>query len=233
MKSPEVEVIESIKDKLSKKFPNIIEFAREEFIEIYKELLNNPHFGQFFYGWFFGSYCLYDGKTIPNFCLETLELNENEKILLNNIKDAIPGFFEVLYVKGKNVYLRDMLTKKEYEVKTIDLEPMPKKEDCLEAALIRNLEGDYFFFGGFFIKNEKEGIEWNLIEYSRDLTVDESTEREIRIISRMEEEQKEMLYSYLREVFGLNKIEIKQFLKLSEEKRKEFLKNIIKEMESE
>jgi len=39
---------------------------------------------------------LYDGKTIPNLCLEILELNENEKVLLNNIKQAIPGFFEVL-----------------------------------------------------------------------------------------------------------------------------------------
>lgn len=234
MKVSEVGIIESIQDKLAKRFSNILEFAKDEFSELHKDLLDNPRLGQLFYGWFFGSFCLYDGKTIPNLCLEILELNESEKILLNNIKQAIPGFFEVLEVKEKIVDLKDMLTKKEYTIKTIDLEPMPKKGECLEASLVKNLAGDYFFFGGFIKREEIEGINWNLLEYSRDLTANEAVEREYGIISRMERKwQKDILVNYLQEVFGISNIEIKKFLKLNEKKRKWVLKDIIEEIEND
>ena len=228
VKSIEVGVIENIQKKLSEKFPDLIKFAREEFISFNEDLLNNPHLGQFFYGWCFGVFSLYDGKKIPGLCFEILDLDKNEEILLKNIQNAIPGFFGVLKVKTDAIFLEDMLTKRKYVVKAIDLDFMPKKGDCLEAVLVKSLKGDYFFFGGFQIRNEKRGIELNLLEYARDLTIDELVERELGIINRMEQAgQEDALINYLIEVLDFNYKDAQKFLKLPKDKQEEMIKDKI------
>lgn len=231
MKAPEVKLIQDIQDKLAEKFPNILDFAVEEFRELHDDVLESPHLSQLFYGWFFNEFCLADGKNIPILCFEILALTDNEKIMLHNIQNAIHGLFEILYTEGKIIFVRDLLTKKEYQVMTIDMDPLPKGT-CLEASLVKNLKGEYFFFGGFYL-SEKESAQWNLLEYSRDLTLDERTERELGTIQRMEASRdRTMLLSYLDEVFGMPAKNAKVFLRSNKSQRRELLKAIIYTTES-
>jgi len=234
MKAKEVRVIEKIQEKLNKKFPNLIELARDEFLEFAgEEIREHPRISQLFYGWFFGSFCLYDGKTIPILCKESLTLTEEEKTFLDNIKNAICGFFEVVKVGGNKVLIKDLMTNKEYSVHFIDLDYDFKEKDIIEANLVKNFENNYFFFGGFILRNGKEGIRLRLLEYTRDLTIDELSRRELMVIQKMKEQMKDdsVLQDYLKNVLGIREDEVKDFLALTENQQKEFLKEKIKEIE--
>ena len=210
---------------IEKKFPNLIIDSKEEFLEFYgREILNNPHSGQFFYGWFFSIFTLKDGKGMVCLIQECLELNKEEKLLLNNVQNGIPGYFRILKIEDKNFYLEDLLTKKDYLVKTRDLEHKLIPGKIVEVCLVKNLKGDYFFFGGLRTGDKTRLIELNLAGYSRDLNVDEMVEREILIMKNMDEE---MLIDYLEEVLDFNDDEIGGYFDLSEKEREEMIREHI------
>jgi len=235
MTAPEVTVIAGIQKKLDERFPNLISLALDEFRELHQDILDSPHINQVFYGWLFQEFCLTDGKSIPAVCFETLTLDDTERRLLHNIRRAIHGFFEVLGSKDKIIYLQDMLTKKEYAVITIDLDPMPQKGVFLETSLVKNLKDCYFFFGGFFYRDEQEGTRLNLLEYTRELTVDELVAREMGMIKQMKKIwQKALLISYLRDTMDFDKRDTRIFFNASEQKQEEMIrKSVIKTVRSE
>jgi|SRR3989344_43779 len=228
----EIEIIENILDKLQKKFPNILDVAYEEFTEFHKDLLDNSHIGQIFYGWFFENFSLHDGKRMPNLCFEILELDLEEKTLLRNIQSNITGIFEVLKSTKDTVFLKDLVTLNEYPVKIIELDYLPKKRSILEACLVKNLNGDYFFFGGSYRRKKNDNIKLRLLEYTRDLTINEMVELEMNTIKNLETE-KEMLLDYLFDVLEMDDEEIDEFLESDETKRREILKEIIEEIEND
>lgn len=231
MKAPEVKIIQNIQDKLAEQFPHMLDLATEEFEELHDDVLESPHIGQLFYSWLFTEFCLVDGKNIPSLCFEALTLTNDERTLLHNIQNALHGIFEILGIKDKVVSVRDLLTNKTYQVMTMDMDPLPRGT-CIEASLAKNLKGDYFFFGGFYFSDNKEIVRWNLLEYSRDLTLDEQTERELGIIRHMEAlGGSKMLSKYLDEGFGMRAKEAKTFLRLNEKQRKDILKAILSQDE--
>jgi hypothetical protein len=223
-KAPEVEILKNIREKLHKKFPLLLQRAMDEFMQMYKEdILKSKHSGQFFNGFLFATYTLQDGKSIIRLCNETLDLNEKEKRLLDNINQAIFGYFRVLKIEDKIILVEDMLTQKNYSIKTIDLENMQEGK-IYEAKLVRNLEGDYFFFGGLEESDEARLIELNLLDYSRDLTLDELVEREIIILERMFRlSDEDSILDYLTEVIGLDFKEAEKFISEKDKKIREKL----------
>ncbi|MBU2639615.1 MAG: hypothetical protein KKG75_02805 [Nanoarchaeota archaeon] len=229
----EVKVIENIQNKLKEKFPNILEVAKEEFFDFHKTTDKAKHLGQVFYGWFFVSFGLYDGKKMPELCFEILDLNNDEKKLLKNIMHGISGFFEVVNFNKNEIILKDLLTKKEYTIKIVDLDYKLRKGDVLDAYLVKNLDDDYFFFGGFYPGGEKKDVKLKLLEYTRELTINEMVEQELGVIERLEKEaEKDMLLSYLKDVLEMDQSEIDNFLDSGKEKRREILKEIIEEIEN-
>ena len=209
-KSKEPEIFFSIMQRIKEEFPILIEEAKEEFIEYYgDDILKTGHFGQYFYGWFFSVFTIDDGKNMITLAKQYLRLNDDEKKLLENVQNSIPGYFKILNIKNNDFYLEDILTKKDYWVKTIDLDHNLFAGNIIKADLVKNLDNDFFFFGGFRITNDTRVIELNLAEYSRDLDIEELVEREILILSDMEEE---LMASYLCEVLELEEEEIDDFI---------------------
>lgn len=228
-KAQEVEIIQNIKDKLKEKFPSIFHLAQDEFIEFYGERIKkNEHFGQIFNGWFFVTYTLSDGKSIISLCREILDLNKEESQLLENISKFIFGYFKILKIDDKIFLVKDLLTHKTYSVTTIDLENV-KAGQIFETRLVKNLKGEYFFFGGLEHSDDERLIELNLLDYSRDLTLDELVEREIIIINRMFKlSDEDSVIDYLIEVIGFNLKEAQDFISNeSNKKREEIIRNKI------
>ena len=221
----EAKIFSNLIKGIGGKFPKLISDAREEFLEFYgEEISENSHCGQFFYGWFFSIFTLKDGKDMIVLTKECLKLNNEEKSLLDNVQNGIPGYFRVLKIENKDFYLEDLLTKKDYLVKTRDLEHNLVPGKIIEVCLVKNLEKDYFFFGGIRISDRTRLIELNLAEYSRDLDVDELVERELLIINNMDEE---ILIDYLEEVLDFNDDEIDNYFDSSEKGREEMIRGQI------
>jgi len=231
----ETKIIHKIMKKLESRFPNLLKVAREEFIGFNgKEILKNKHLGQFFYGWFLTEFSLKDGKRMICLAEEILNLSGKEKLILNNIKKEVPGFFKVLKIENKDFYLLDLLTNKKYLVKTIDLEPTLEENQIIEASLIKNFEDNYFFFGGIHLRDSstEESIKINLLEYTRDWTIEEALKFEMGVIRNLGQNKAAnalLLENYLKEIFDMNKGEIKEFIDSDEEMQKAILKEIISE----
>jgi len=225
----EVKIVVEIMEKLGKMFPLLFDEASEEFLDFYgKESLINQHIGQFFYRWFFSEFTILDGKDMVSLAGQCLMLNEKEEKILKNIREGILGYFKILKIKGKDFYLKDVLTKKEYLVKTIELEHDFRGDDVVEAHLVRNLAGEYFFFGGIQDGGSSRVIELNLLEYSRDLDIDELVERESLIISGMNQES---MINYLEEVLDFDDEEAIEFISSSKEKREGIVRDKIINMD--
>ena len=59
---------------------------------------------------------------MPNLIREVLDLSVKEKLLLDNIQNAIIGYFDFISHNKNKVTLKDIYTKKEYVVTVIDLD---------------------------------------------------------------------------------------------------------------
>jgi hypothetical protein len=159
----EVDLYTSVVNKLQKKYPayfeNLIHDFTEEFnIETEDELKEMTK--QFFYGWLFLDYLMVDGKKLVDFCVQTLELTKDEILMLEKIKNAKRGFFEIKKKINSILKVKDILTKESYEVSVIDFE---LKKGIIKANLVYNLENNLFLFGGVQ-KIDKDTTKQYLVE---------------------------------------------------------------------
>ncbi|MBU0467320.1 MAG: hypothetical protein KJ718_05080 [Nanoarchaeota archaeon] len=225
MKNKEVEIINKVMNKIVLKFPNLIKVARNEFLDFQdKETVNSKYLGQLFYGWFFSDFMLRDGKTMIALSNEILELTEEEKIFLENISKGVSGFFKIEKIENKKFYLLDLLTKKEYLVETLAIDKEIKMGMIIMANLVKNLDGDYFFFGGIEVSGEEEQVNFSLLEYTRELNSEEYFKHEWEIIQSLKDSKDFIsLGGYLEEVFDLGDDEVYDFMKATEEKQKEMI----------
>lgn len=105
----EVDLYTSVVDKLQKKYPayfeNLIhEFSEEYNIKTEDELKEMTK--QIIYSWLFLDYIMIDGKKLVDFCSQALDLTKNEILMLEKIKNAKRGLFEIKrgIIKANIVY---------------------------------------------------------------------------------------------------------------------------------
>jgi len=145
----EIAALQSLIEKLEKRFPGLIPLALYDFEE---ELgFRAEEGGQFFFGWLLCEYRLFGGTSVLSLIRQNIRLSADEERFIKNVEDAIVGYFEVLSQERKRVLVRDLLTRKKHTVAVIDLDHQLEKE-IIEAKLARNFDDDLFFFGGFIIR---------------------------------------------------------------------------------
>ncbi|MFT4344116.1 MAG: hypothetical protein ACMXYE_05215 [Candidatus Woesearchaeota archaeon] len=159
----EVDLYASVVNKLQKKYPayfeNLIyDFSEEHNIETEEEFKEMTK--QFFYGWLFLDYIMIDGKKLLDFCSQALSLTKDELLMLDKIKNAKRGLFEIKSNSNGILKLKDILTKELYKVSIIDFE---LKKGIIKANLVYNLENNLFLFGATQ-KIDKEQAEQYFIE---------------------------------------------------------------------
>ncbi|MCH8519870.1 MAG: hypothetical protein LAT82_03900 [Nanoarchaeota archaeon] len=165
MVSEEIRILENITKKLEGKFTNLLFTAFEEYeIEWKYELTEET--SHHFIGWFFCEFVLLDGKMLPQLVKESIELEDKEKKLIENISNAILGYFEIVSQDSNVIKVKDILTQNEYEVFIIDLDYQFKSNDVIEAKLVKNFNDKLFFFGGFRVSsNGKKSIYESMNQY--------------------------------------------------------------------
>lgn len=167
MLEEEMRVLRNVVDRLQERFPKLMSVLVEDFeteleLDFYK-------YQDYFTGWLFCEYTLQDGKTIPQLIKQTLELGQREELFLENISNVILGYFEVVSQRGKTFRLRDILTKLEYDVTDSDMDYSLKEGDLIEAKLVKNFDGELFFFGTFAVRTKKKEEVYDMVaEYLTD-----------------------------------------------------------------
>lgn len=163
MKNKENIVSESILKKVKDVYPNVLNACLGEIQELYQvnieDSKNDIYLNQFILGYIFTDFNLFDGKNFNLFLQENLDLTVDEKTFLENVSKAIFGYFDVISIEKNLVKLRDKITKKEYEVETVNLNGL-FVGDIIEAKLVKNFSNKLHFFGAMIRHNhEKEEIE--------------------------------------------------------------------------
>ena len=166
---PETRVLRTILEKIMKKYPNFLAFAVEDFLdyhELDREELNDVHMSQVLIGFIFTRHEIYDGKTTIQLARQVLTLSEEEERMLSSIEQAVTGYFEIISHAGNIVKLHDLFTKNKYDVHVLDIGMPLKKGDVIEATLAKRLDGNRYFFGGFYLRTkEKKDILHDLQTY--------------------------------------------------------------------
>jgi len=164
----EVKVTDEIFVKIGENFPNMLLNGINEFEDLFGISIErdkvDPNLNQMFIGFILSEYYLFDGKLFNQFLRENLELTDDEKLFLENVNNKISGYFEVLSVEKNLVKVKDLLTKKEYEVETIDLSGVFKK-DIIKAKLVKNFRDKLYFFGAMTKHNYEKDEILNIIDF--------------------------------------------------------------------
>ena len=159
----EVESYTSVIDKLQKRYPDFFYNLVHDFIDEYNIETGEEFeelFKQMFYGWIFLDYQMFDGKRLIDFCYDALDLTNDQILMLEKIKNAKRGMFEIKRNSGNMLKLTDVLTKESHNFSIIDFE---LKRGIIKANLVYNLEGNLFLFGGVQ-KIDKLQVEQYMIE---------------------------------------------------------------------
>jgi hypothetical protein len=106
--------------------------------------------------------------------------NNNEKKMIKNFLNYKESLFEIIKISNddRDYLVKDLLDKKEYLVKTFDLPPKFREKQLINAIIIKNIKGDYFFYGGvmsFSFDNKKMFIK----EFLKEVKI-ENKKRKIR-----------------------------------------------------
>ena len=160
----EVDLYTSVVDKLQKKYPayfeNLIhEFSEEYNIKTEDELKEMTK--QIIYSWLFLDYIMIDGKKLVDFCSQALDLTKNEILMLEKIKNAKRGLFEIKSNSKNLLKVKDILTKESYQVSIIDFEI---KRGIIKANIVYNLENKLFLFGGVQKVDKKQAEQYLIKE---------------------------------------------------------------------
>lgn len=168
-KSPEARMISKVRGMIEYLYPGIEEEAREIFVheneDAMKIIKRKVDFRMGFHAWFLLKYEFPSEATaIEMACSFPMDFfNEKERKMIKNFLNYKESLFEILKIsKNKKDYtIKDLLDNKIYLIKTIDLPARFKEKYLIQAIIIKNLEGNYFFYGAvhsFNIKNKNRFI---------------------------------------------------------------------------
>ncbi|MEK6893049.1 MAG: hypothetical protein AABX07_02505 [Nanoarchaeota archaeon] len=168
-KAPESEMISKVRGMIDYLYPKIEEEAREIFVReneyAMKVIKRKVDFRLAFHAWFLLKYEFPSEATAmemaDSFPMDLF--NKDEKKMIKKFLNYKESLFEILDIsEDKRDYkIKDLLDKKIYLIKTIDLPAKFLKNQLIKAMIIKNLEEDYFFYGAvqsFNITDKKEFI---------------------------------------------------------------------------
>ena len=150
-------IIGQIIKKVFSKFNNLNKITTEEFFEECGIEIQTPSETQYYISWLFYEFIFPGGKSFISLIKESIVINKDEKDMINRIENGITGLFEIKQW-GKEIIIKDLLTKKEYPVSVLDM--IKPNSNLIKANLVKNFNDNYFFFGGIecFMKDEEKKI---------------------------------------------------------------------------
>lgn len=174
-KAPEARMIGKVRGMIEHLYPGIEEEAREIFIheneDAMKIIKRKVDFRLAFHAWFLLKFEFPSEATAmemaDSFPMDYL--NGKEKKMIKNFLNYRESLFEILEIsKDKRDYkIKDLLDKHIYLIKTLDLPKRFLEGQLIKVMIIKNLEGDYFFYGAvqsYNIKNKNKFIKEMLKE---------------------------------------------------------------------
>ena len=154
-KAQEAEVIGKIRGMIDHLYPEMEEKMREAFIheneEVFKIIKRKVDFRLGFHAWFLLKFEFPSGATAmemaDSFPMDFF--NKEDKKVIKNFLNYKESLFEIVKITEdrRDYTIKDLLDKKEYLVKTLDLPPKFNEKEFIQAIIVKNLEGDYFFYG--------------------------------------------------------------------------------------
>ena len=168
-KTPEAEMISKVRGMMDYMYPKIEEKAREIFVheneEAMKIIKRKIDFRLAFHAWFLLKFEFPSEATAMEMAdsFPMKFFNNNEKRMIKNFLNYKESLFEILKISKdmKNYKIKDLLDKRTYLIKTFDLPAKFSKGQLIKTMIIKNMEGNYFFYGAvqsFNIKNKTEFI---------------------------------------------------------------------------
>ena len=159
-------LFEKILDFIEHFYPGIYDNSKERYAEEQEDkfeiLKDESNFMEDYNAWFLVKMVLPNNTTVVQMAESFPEdyFNELEKKMLNNFLNYHESVFRILDISSdKKIYeIEDLNDKKIYEIKTFDLAPKFKEEELISALILKDIEDNYFFFGGiqsFNVKDEE------------------------------------------------------------------------------
>jgi hypothetical protein len=147
-------------------YPNIYEESREEYIkqneDRFKLLKDKTCFQEDYNSWFLTKMILPNGVNVVNMIKSFPKdyFTKEEKKMIKNLSNYIESIFIILTISkdNKNYEIMDFADNKIYKIKTFDLPDRFKKNDIITAFIVKNIEDNFFFFGGI-ISYDKSNTE--------------------------------------------------------------------------
>lgn len=174
-KAPEARMISKVRGMIDHLYPGIEEKAREIFVheneEAMKIIKRKVDFRLAFHAWFLLKYEFPSEATAmemaDSFPMDYF--NEKEKKMIKNFLNYKESLFEILKISKdmRDYKIKNLLDKHIYSIRTLDLPAKFSKGQLIKAMIIKNIEGDYFFYGAvqsYNIKNKKKFIKEMLKE---------------------------------------------------------------------
>ena len=168
-KAPEAELISKIRGMIDHLYPGIEEEMREVFVheneDAMKIITRKVDFRLDFHAWFLLKFEFPSNATAmemaKSFPMDFF--NEEDKKIIKNFLNYKESLFEILKISldHRDYLIRNLADKRKYLIKTLDLPARFKERDLIQAIIVKNLEDEYFFYGGvksFTISNTKEFI---------------------------------------------------------------------------
>lgn len=161
-KQEEIVVIEKVFDFITHTFPKEMKKAAKEFRKSpeAETAQDERSYSRGFISWF-----LLERET--NLGLTPMELAYNfpldfftaqDRKIIKNFTEHVLSLFEVKRINNKRFLLKNVVDSKEYTVKTIDFPNVLEEDDCIQALIVKKLEGHYFFYGNVFTYARAEGL---------------------------------------------------------------------------
>ena len=168
-KAPEAEMIGKVRGMMDYLYPGIEEKTREIYVheneDVIKVIKRKVDFRLGFHAWFLLKYEFPNEATAMEMA-DSFPMDfftKDEKKMIKNFLNYKESLFKIIKISNdkRDYTIKDMLTSKLYLVKTLDMPAKFKEKDLIKAMIIKNLENDYFFYGGvasFNVSDKKEFI---------------------------------------------------------------------------
>jgi len=168
-KAPEAEMIGKVRGMMDYLYPGIEEKTREIYVheneDVIKVIKRKVDFRLGFHSWFLLKYEFPNEATAMEMA-DSFPMDfftKDEKKMIKNFLNYKESLFKIIKISNdkRDYTIKDMLTSKLYLVKTLDMPAKFKEKDLIKTTIIKNLENDYFFYGGvksFKVSDKEEFI---------------------------------------------------------------------------
>ncbi|HLC31060.1 MAG TPA: hypothetical protein VJK51_00165 [Candidatus Nanoarchaeia archaeon] len=163
-KAPEARMIAKVRSMIEGLYPGIEEQAREIFVHqneaAMKIIKRKVDFRLAFHAWFLLKYEFPSEATAMEMA-DSFPLDfftKNEKKMIKQFLGYKESLFEILHISPdkRNYAIKDLLDKKNYLIKTLDLPAKFEEGQLIRALIIKNLGKEYFFYGAIQSYNIKQ-----------------------------------------------------------------------------